>query len=122
MNWKLIIALVIVAMAIYAAYYFIIKPAPDNGNGGQPSGQMAFGAAPSEKDCSSQEYVPDEDYCWSLYARNSNNPEFCSEIASSGMKDMCYWNIAVQSSDKELCSSVNDADLRFDCNEAIENK
>lgn len=122
MNWKLIIALVIAAIAIYAAYSFISRPVPDNGNGQSSSGQMAFGAAPSKDDCSGQEYVPDADYCWSLYARNSNNPEFCNGIVSGGIKDLCYWNIAVQSSDRELCNSVSDADLKFDCIEAIENK
>ncbi|MBI2529820.1 MAG: hypothetical protein HYW05_01615 [Candidatus Diapherotrites archaeon] len=122
MHWKLIIALVIAAIAIYAAYTFISRPAPDNGNGQSYSGQMAFGASPTKEDCSNQEYVPDAEYCWGLYARNSNNPEFCGEIISSGMKDLCYWNIAVQSGDKELCNSVEDADLRFDCAEAIDNK
>lgn len=122
MHWKLIIALVIAAIAIYAAYSFIGKPAPDDGNGRPYSGQMAFGAAPSKEDCSGQEYVPDAEYCWSLYARNSNNPEFCNEIASIGMKDLCYWNIAIQANDKELCNLVEDAELQFDCIEAIENK
>ncbi len=122
MRWKIIIALVIAAIAVYAAYSFISRPIPDDGNGRQPSGQMAFGASPSEEDCSNQEYAPDVDYCWQLYAQNSNNPEFCRGIASSGTKDLCYWNIAVQSGDKELCNSVGDADLQFDCVEAIENK
>jgi|SRR3989344_6468508 len=122
MNWKIVVAIVIVAAVIYVAYASLNGQLPpqDQDQNSSADAQMAYGFNPTQAECEKQIEFYDEDHCWQLYAQNSNNPEFCRKIFMKGVKDICYWNIAVQSGDKELCNSVEDADLRYGCIEEIE--